>query len=150
MSQSPEPDRCLMPQMPTLCWDRVCPAAPQSKHSSAAIAAARLLCPSHRPRNVNKLLIPCNLLDFPLNPGFKQGRARRRSHQCIPSTGQSQSYCEPEVEQLHSQQELHLYKEPDLYKEPASSALAGGTSANETQISCPNTEPALPSLQGGD
>lgn len=81
--------------------------------------------PPHRPRNANELLILCNLLVFPLNPGFKQGCARRRSHQCIHRAGQSQSYCEPEVERLHSQQELHLYKEP------ASSAPAGAATSNE-------------------
>lgn len=130
-----------MPQMPALCWDRACPAAPQSKHSSSGITAARLirlLHPFPPPRNANKLLTPCNVLAFPLNPGFRQGSARRRSHQYIHNAGQSQCYCEPEVEQLHSQQELHLSKEP------ASAALAGGTTANESgslqqQTSCPGS-----------
>lgn len=127
-----------MPQMPALCWDRACPAAPQSKHSSSGITAARPLRPFPPPRNANKLLTPCNVLAFPLNPGFRQGSARRRSHQYIHNAGQSQCYCEPEVERLHSQQELHLSKEP------ASAALAGGTTANESgslqqQTSCPGS-----------
>lgn len=86
----PKPDRCLMCEMAVLIRGHACPAASQSRHSSSGITAARLLYPSQRPSNANMLLVPCNLVGFPFNPGFKQGCARRRSQQCIPNAGQRQ------------------------------------------------------------
>lgn len=40
----------------------------------------------YRPRNANKLLIPCNLLGFPLNPRFNRASPCRRSYQHVTSS----------------------------------------------------------------
>lgn len=40
----------------------------------------------YRPRNANKLLIPCNLLGFPLNPHFNPASPCRRSYQHVTSS----------------------------------------------------------------